>query len=50
MISMDAKDNKRIYTKLGTRPNVEAKKIYDALNFKGRPYMRKLKVVTKLQI
>lgn len=48
MISMDAKDNKRIYTKLCTRPNVEVKKIYDALNFKDRPYVRKSKVVTQL--
>ncbi len=48
MISMDAKDNKRIYTKLCTRPNVEMKKIYDALNFKDRPYVRKSKVVTQL--
>jgi hypothetical protein len=48
MISMDAKDNKRIYTKLCTRPSVAMKKIYDALKFKDRPYVRKSKVVTQL--
>jgi hypothetical protein len=48
MISMDAKDNNRIYNKLCKRSSVEVKKIYDALKFKDRPYMRKLKVVTQL--
>jgi len=47
-ISMDAKDNKRIYTKLCTRPNEEVKKIYKALGFKERPYVNKSKVVTQL--
>jgi len=48
VISMDAKDNLRIYTKLCIRSSVEMKKIYDALNFKDRPYVRKSKVVTQL--
>ena len=48
MISMEAKNNKRIYTKLCTRPSVEVKKIYDALAFKDRPYVRKTKVVTQM--
>jgi len=48
MISMDAKGNKRIYTKLCTRPNAEVKKIYDALAYKDRPYVNKTKVVTQL--
>ncbi len=47
-ISMDAADNKRIYTKLCTRPNKEVKKIYKALGFKERSYVRKSKVVTQL--
>ena len=48
LISMEARDNKRIYTKLCTRPSVEVKKIYEALGFKDRPYVRKSKVVTQL--
>ena len=48
LISMEAKGNKRIYTKLCTRPSVEVKKIYDAMGFKDRPYVRKSKVVTQL--
>jgi len=48
MISMEAKNTKRIYVKLCTRPNVDVQKIYDALSFKSRPYVRKTKVVTQL--
>ena len=48
LISMEAKGNKRIYTKLCTRANVEVKKMYDAMGFKDRPYVRKSKVVTQL--
>lgn len=48
LISMEARGNKRIYTKLCTRPNIEVKKIYDAMGFKNRPYVRKSKVVTQL--
>jgi hypothetical protein len=47
-INMDAKGDKKIYLKLCTRPNQEVKKIYDALGFKDRPYVRKTKVVTQL--
>jgi len=46
-IHMDT-HNKRIYTKLCTRPNEEVKKIYKALGFKERPYVNKSKVVTQL--
>lgn len=48
LISMDAKGTKRIYMKLCSRPNTDVKKIYDALSFKDRPYVRKTKVVTQL--
>jgi hypothetical protein len=48
LINMEARGNKRFYTKLCTRPNVEEKKIYDALAFKDKPYVRKSKVVTQL--
>ena len=48
LISMEAKNAKRIYIKLCTRPNADVKKIYEALAFKERPYVRKTKVVTQL--
>ena len=48
IISMNTKESKRIYMKLCTRPNDEVKNIYDTLNFKYRPYVRKTKVVTQL--
>ncbi len=47
-ISIEAKDNKYIYTKLCTRPNEQVKSIYQALGFKDRPYVNKTKVVTQL--
>ena len=50
LISMNAKPTKRILVKLCTRPNTGIKKIYDSLFFKDRPYIRKTKVVTQLQI
>ena len=47
-ISMEVKSAKRFYIKLCTRPGNDAKKIYEALAFKDRPYVRKTKVVTQL--
>ena len=40
--------NETLYIKLCTRPNTAQKEIFDALNFKHRPYVRKIKVVTQL--
>ena len=40
--------NETLYIKLCTRPNAVQKEIFDALNFKARPYVRKTKVVTQL--
>ena len=48
LISMSGKGNKRIFSKLCTRPNKDVKKIYEALDFKERPYTRKTKVVTQM--
>jgi len=48
MVSMEAKNTKKIFVKLCSRPNTEVQKIYDALAFKHRPYIRKTKVVTQL--
>jgi len=38
--------NEKLYIKLCTRPTKTQKQIFDALNFKARPYTRKTKVVT----
>ncbi len=48
LITMDAKENKRVFVKLCSRPNSHVQEIYDALTFKSRPYVRKTKVVTQL--
>lgn len=40
--------NETLYIKLCTRPNKIQKEIFDALQFKHRPYTRKTKVVTQL--
>lgn len=38
--------NQRLYIKLCTKPTMDQRKIFDALNFKHRPFTRKIKVVT----
>jgi hypothetical protein len=38
--------NEKLYIKLCTRPTKAQKEIFDALNFKARPFTRKVKVVT----
>lgn len=48
IISIDTKEQGKIYTKLITRPSVEQQAIYNALGFKHRPFTRKTKVVTHL--
>jgi len=48
LVSMEAKNNKRIFVKLCSRPNNDVEKIYQALSYKTRPYVRKTKVVTQL--
>jgi len=45
--SFNVKDNKKAYIKTCTTPNTELAKIYEALNFKNRPFIRKTKVVTQ---
>lgn len=46
--SIDAKGNRKVYLKMCTRPGPDVKKIYDALHFKDRPFIRQTKVVTQL--
>lgn len=48
IISMKNKENEKIYIKLCTRPTVEQRLIFDSLNFKHRPFVRKTKVVPQL--
>jgi len=46
--SVNNDKNETVYIKLCTRPNIKQKQIFDALNFKARPYVRKTKVLTQL--
>jgi len=45
--SINVKNNKKAYIKTCTAPNTELKRIYQALNFKERPFIRKTNVVTQ---
>lgn len=46
--TLDIRGNKKAYIKTCTQPNADVKRIYDALNFKDRPFIRKTKVVTQI--
>ena len=48
IVSVNNNKNEKLFIKLCTRPNTEQKKIFDALNFKARPFVRKTNVVTNL--
>ena len=48
LISVNKKEDEKIYAKLITRPSVDQQSIYDALKFKPRPFVRKTKVVPQL--
>ncbi len=48
IIQADNEDGKRMYIKLCSSPIESVKLIYKALNYKERPYTRKIKVVTQL--
>ena len=45
---MDVKGNKKAILKTCTQANEDVKRIYGALKFKDRPYVRRTKVVTQL--
>lgn len=47
-VSINAKECKKVYARVCSRPNGEAMQIYEALGWKHRPYTRKLNVVTQL--
>ena len=48
IVSVNNNNNEKIYVKLCTKPNTDQKRIFDALNFKYRPFVRKTKVVPQL--
>jgi len=48
IVSINNKDNEKIYIKLCTRPTIDQQLIFDGLNFKHRPFVRKTKVVPQL--
>lgn len=48
IVSVNNNNNEKIYVKLCTAPNTDQRKIFDALNFKYRPFVRKTKVVPQL--
>ena len=48
LITMNAIDNQRVYARVCSAPQKTVQEIYDALNFKHRPYTRKTNVVTQL--
>jgi len=48
IVSVNNNNNEKIYIKLCTRPTVDQIKIFNALNFKHRPFVRKTKVVPQL--
>ena len=45
IVSLNSKSHEKIFTKLVTRPSCDQQSIYDALNYKHRPFIRKTKVV-----
>ena len=48
IVSVNNSNNEKIYAKLCTRPTTDQIEIFDALNFKHRPFVRKTKVVPQL--
>jgi hypothetical protein len=48
IVSVNNKENKKLYIKLCTSPTKDQKQIFDSHDFKHRPYVRKTKVVPQL--
>lgn len=48
IVSMNNKENEKIYVKLCTRPTIDQQLIFDSLKLKHRPFVRKTKVVPQL--
>jgi len=47
-VSLNAKESKKVYARVCSRPNTEAIQIYEALGWRHRPWIKKLNVVTQL--
>lgn len=48
LVTINNQNNEKLYVKLCTRPTKDQMDIFDALNFKHRPFVRKTKVVTQM--
>ena len=48
LVTVNNENNEKIYIKLCTRPSKDQQAIFDAINFKHRPYVRKTKVMTQM--
>ena len=48
IVSVNNKQNEKLYIKLCTRPTKEQKDIFDSLKFKHRPFVRKTKLVPQM--
>ena len=48
LVTINNDNNDKIYIKLCTRPSKDQENIFDALNFKHRPFVRKVKVLTQM--
>lgn len=48
LVTVNTDKNEKLYIKLCTRPSKDQKVIFDALNFKHRPYTKKTKVLTQM--
>ncbi len=47
--SMNNKENEKIYVKLCINPTIDQQLIFDSLNFKHRPFVRKIKIDPQLK-
>jgi len=48
LVTVNNEKDEKIYVKLCTRPSKDQKTIFDALDFKNRPFVRKTKVLTQM--
>ena len=48
IVSVNNDKNEKLYIKLCTRPTTDQKNIFDSLNYKHRPFVRKTKLVPQL--
>jgi hypothetical protein len=48
LVTVNNENNEKIYMKLCTRPSKDQQAIFDAMNFKHRPYVKITKVVTQM--